>query len=48
MEGTDNLEDAKTLMDWTLGDGMKLFGERQSIIADSSFKISLFHQHFCQ
>ncbi len=36
MEGTDNLEDAKTLMDWTLGDGMKLFGERQSIIADSS------------
>ena len=36
MKGTDNLEDAKTLMDWTLGDGMKLFGERQSIIADSS------------
>ena len=36
MEGTDNLADAKTLMDWTLGEGMKLFGERQSIIADSS------------
>ena len=36
MKGTDNLEDAKTLMDWTLGDGMKLFGERQSIIADPS------------
>ena len=36
MKGTDNLEDAKTLMDWTLGEGMKLFGERQSIIADPS------------
>jgi len=36
MEGTDNLPDAKRLMDWTLGDGMKLFGERQSIIADPS------------
>ncbi len=36
MEGTDNLEDAKTLMDWTLGRGMELFGERQSIIADPS------------
>ena len=36
MEGTDNLEDAKTLMDWTLGEGMKLFGQRQSIIADPS------------
>ena len=36
MKGTDNLPDAKRLMDWTLGDGMKLFGQRQSIIADSS------------
>ena len=36
LTGTDNLPDAKRLMDWTLGDGMKLFGERQSIIADSS------------
>ncbi len=36
MAGTDNLPDAKRLMDWTLGRGMNLFGERQSIIADSS------------
>jgi iron(III) transport system substrate-binding protein len=36
MKGTENLPDAKRLMDWTLGDGMKLFGQRQAIIADSS------------
>ena len=36
MAGTDNLPDAKRLMDWTLGRGMSLFGERQSIIADPS------------
>ena len=36
MKGTKNLEDSKTLIDWTLGRGMKLFGERQSIIADTS------------
>ena len=36
MAGTENLPDAKRLMDWTLGRGMNLFGERQSIIADSS------------
>ena len=36
MKGTDNLPDAKRLMDWTLGRGMELFGERQSIIADNS------------
>ena len=36
MSGTDNLPDAKRLMDWTLGRGMSLFGERQSIIADPS------------
>ena len=24
LTGTDNLPDAKRLMDWTLGDGMKL------------------------
>ena len=36
MKGTKNLPDAKRLMDWTLGNGMKLFGERQSIIADPS------------
>ena len=36
MKGTDNLADAKRLMDWTLGRGMELFGERQSIIADNS------------
>ena len=36
MSGTDNLPDAKRLMNWTLGRGMNLFGERQSIIADPS------------
>ena len=36
MKGTKNLEDSKRLIDWTLGKGMKLFGERQSIIADTS------------
>ena len=36
MKGTKNLEDSKTLIDWTLGRGMELFGERQSIIADTS------------
>ena len=36
MKGTDNLPDAKRLMDWTLGRGMELFGERQSIIADNT------------
>ena len=36
MAGTDNLPDAKRLMDWTLGRGMTLFGMRQSIIADPS------------
>lgn len=36
MKGTKNLEDSKRLIDWTLGNGMKLFGERQSIIADTS------------
>ena len=36
MKGTDNLPDAKRLMDWTLARGMELFGERQSIIADIS------------
>ena len=36
MKGTKNLEDSKTMIDWTLGRGMKLFGERQSIIADTS------------
>ena len=36
MAGTKNLPDAKRLMDWTLGRGMSLFGERQSIIADPS------------
>ena len=36
MKGTKNLEDSKTLIDWTLGRGMQLFGERQSIIADTS------------
>ena len=36
MKGTKNLDDSKTLIDWTLGRGMELFGERQSIIADTS------------
>ena len=36
MKGTDNLPDAKRLMDWTLARGMELFGERQSLIADNS------------
>ena len=36
MKGTKNLEDSQTLIDWTLGRGMELFGERQSIIADTS------------
>ena len=36
MKGTKNLEDSKRLIDWTLGRGMELFGERQSIIADTS------------
>jgi iron(III) transport system substrate-binding protein len=36
IKGTDNLPDAKRLMDWTLARGMELFGERQSIIADVS------------
>ena len=36
MKGTDNLPDAQRLMDWTLGRGMELFGERQSIIADNT------------
>ena len=36
MKGTKNLEDSQTLIDWTLGHGMELFGERQSIIADTS------------
>ena len=36
MKGTKNLEDSKTLIDWTLGRGMELFGQRQSIIADTS------------
>ena len=36
MKGTKNLPDAKRLMDWTLGKGMVLFGQRQSIIADPS------------
>ena len=36
MKGTKNLQDSQTLIDWTLGRGMELFGERQSIIADTS------------
>ena len=36
MKGIKNLEDSKRLIDWTLGRGMELFGERQSIIADTS------------
>ena len=36
MKGTKNLEDSKRLIDWTLGRGMTLFGQRQSIIADTS------------
>ena len=34
MAGSKNLEDSKRLIDWSLGRGMSLFGERQSIIAD--------------
>ena len=36
MAGTKNLEDSQRLIDWSLGRGMNLFGERQSIIADPS------------
>ena len=36
MKGTKNFEDSQTLIDWTLGRGMELFGERQSIIVDTS------------
>jgi len=36
MKGTKNLKDSQRLIDWTLGRGMNLFGERQSIIADTS------------